>query len=96
MIEYIDPRGASATQAEPYALRHKFEGDGANTTVGLLANGFPDSEPFLEAVGAALQSKLPKLTLKSWNKGNASVTVSDEMLDEIEVNCQIAIAAYGH
>lgn len=96
MIEFHDPRGETATPEENYELSHDLGPDGDGTTVALLANGFPDSDSFLEVVGKVLSERLPKLTIKHWNKGNASITVPEEMLSEIEAECQIAIAAYGH
>ena len=95
-IEFHDPRGEVATPTEPYTLSHPISDDGDGTTLGLLANGFPDSEAFLNQVGAALKARLPKLTVRFWNKGNASIPAPQEMLDEIKAHCQVAIAAYGH
>ncbi len=95
MVKFHDPRGEVATAIESYELGLNIEPD-STVTVGLLANGFPDSENFLNAVGAALRKRFPNITLKSWNKGNASVPASAEMLAEIEASCQVAIAAYGH
>jgi len=96
MITFHDPRGERAVEEDEYTLSHKFRPDGDGTTVALLANGFPDSEGFLDAIGEILQQRLPKLSLKSWNKGNASIPAPDDMLQEIKSSCQIAIAAYGH
>jgi len=97
MITFHDPRGEVATQAEPYQLAHDLRTDeGAQTTVALLANGFPDSENFLSAIGAVLRERYPRLSIKTWNKGNASIAAPQAMLDEIQASCQVAIAAYGH
>ncbi len=96
MIKYHDPRGQVATAAQPYELFYALAADGAGTTVGLLANGFPDSENFLHTLGHALRQRFPKLEIKLWNKGNASIPAPQEMLDEIKAQCQVAIAAYGH
>ena len=97
MITFHDPRGEVGTEVEPYTLSYDVAADGgAGVTVGLLANGFPDSENFLNAVGDALRKKLPQVTIKSWNKGNASIPAPEEMLAEIRGACQVGIAAYGH
>ena len=97
MITFHDPRGEVGTEVEPYTLSHDLTAEqGAGTTVALLANGFPDSENFLDAIAAALVERLPQLTVKSWNKGNASIPAPQDMLDEIQASCQVAIAAYGH
>ena len=97
MIEFHDPRGEVGIVNEPYALEHDLIADNGNgTTVALLANGFPDSEQFLDAIGEALKKRLPGLSLRSWNKGNASIAAPDDMLEDIRQHCQVAIAAYGH
>ena len=96
MIEFHDPRGANAIEDEAYTLSYQLDGDGAGTTIGLLANGFPDSENFLRKLGAALETRFAKVDVKIWNKGNASIPAPQSMLDEIKAHCQVAIAAYGH
>ena len=96
-IRFHDPRGEVATPIEPYELAHDLTRDeGAGTSVALLANGFPDSEAFLDALGAVLKERFPRLTIRAWNKGNASIPAPQKMLDEIQSTCQVAIAAYGH
>ena len=39
-INFVDPRGESAIEPEQYKLATSLD---PGTTVGLLANGFPDS-----------------------------------------------------
>ncbi|NCF44752.1 MAG: hypothetical protein GWP70_08020 [Proteobacteria bacterium] len=97
MFKFIDPRGDTATAIEPYTLSKDLTAEAsAGTTVGLLANGFPDSENFVRAVGAAIQQHIPSIQTLVWNKGNAGVEVSDDMAAEILDRCQVTIAAYGH
>lgn len=92
-IEFLDPRAEPLAAPEPYELARQLE---PGTTIALLANGFPDSVPFLRHVEAALGEAYEGLTFTHFDKGDASVVVSDEMLDEIEADCQAVIAAYGH
>lgn len=97
MLKFIDPRGNDATVIEPYTLSKDLRsGESSATTVALLANGFPDSENFLRAVAKALKKRLPDLQTKVWNKGNAGIEASDEIVAEIVADCHVAIAAYGH
>ena len=97
MIRFHNPVAKTAIAPEPYELSCDIRPkDGADLTVGLLANGFPDSEVFIRKVGEAIQKRLPNITTKLWNKGNAGVPASEEMLREIAESCQVAIAAYGH
>jgi hypothetical protein len=93
VVDFHDPRAPTRIESTPYGLKTSLQ---PGMTIGLLANGFPDSESFLDAIAGALQERHPGLALKSWNKGNASVPASAEMLAEIETSCDAAIAAYGH
>ena len=54
MIEYHDPHAATSIKTTPYALAIP-TGTANALTVGLLANGFPDSENFLNHIAAVLQ-----------------------------------------
>ena len=97
MIRFHNPTARTAVAPEPYELSCDIRPkDGADLTVGLLANGFPDSEVFIRKVGESIQKRLPNINTKLWNKGNAGVPASEEMLEEIAESCQVAIAAYGH
>ena len=97
IMKFLDPRGASSRPHEKYDLSADIRlNDGAGTSVSLLANGFPDSQLFLEKVAAALKARLPGIQTRLWNKHNAGVAASDEMLDEMVAAGDVAIAAYGH
>jgi len=97
MITFHDPRGEVGTEVEPYTLNHDVAAnEGEGVTVALLANGVPDSENFLNAIGDALRKRLPKVAIRSWNKGNASIPAPQDMLADIRSHCQVGIAAYGH
>ena len=97
MIKFIDPRGKVATPIEPYELsKNVRENEGEGLSVALLANGFPDSELFFKKLGEAIEKRLPKISTRLWNKGNAGSPASDEMLHEITSSSTIAIAGYGH
>ncbi len=95
MISFLDPRAPSSAQNEPYTLAVDLPAQ-ARGTIAFLANGFPDSVEFLNAISAVLKEKLPNLTMRHWNKGNASIPAPDEMLDDIEQSSIAVIAAYGH
>lgn len=92
-MEFLDPRAEPLAAPEPYDLSRQLE---PGTNIALLANGFPDSVPFLRHIEAALSEAFEGLTFTHFDKGDASVVVSDEMLAEIEADCQAVIAAYGH
>ncbi len=93
-VQYLDPRAQPGQEAEPYQLSLDVE-DGP-VTVGLLANGFPDSVAFLDQVEVALAAVLPGARFRRYDKGNASAVASDQLLDGITAECQAAVTAYGH
>ncbi len=92
-ISFLDPRGESAVEPTPYDLSTRLD---PGVTVGLLANGFPDSVEFLDAVGEAITARRPDIQLARWNKGDASAIANDTMLGEIEAECVAVVAAHGH
>lgn len=94
MITFLDPRSEPGTPVEDYALAIDIEASPA--VVGLVANGFPDSEEFLDEIEKVMAAQLPSVSVRRWNKRNASATISDDMLDEVVGECQAVVAAYGH
>lgn len=97
MVKYLNPRANTVIEIETYDLAHDIRANnGSGVTVGLLANGFPDSELFLKKIASALESRLPDIETRLWNKGNAGVPAGREMLADVTSSCQVAIAAYGH
>lgn len=95
MIEFHNPQGQRAVPADPYTLGIDLASN-PPSVVGLLANGFPDSENFLRHVGCELERLIDGIEVRVWNKGNASIAAPDSMLDEIQGQCDAVIAAYGH
>ena len=95
MIEYHNPEGLIGIEVTPYALSAVIKGKNA-INIGFLANGFPDSENFLEALEEAMQSLEPGIEARSYNKGNASIPANSELLGQITDECHAVVAAYGH
>ena len=95
MIEYLNPNASVGIEDTPYDLSVRVDG-ASTTTIGLLANGFPDSVEFLDEVGAALSRLRPGILLKTYNKGNATIPAPEKLLGEIGGDCVGVIAAYGH
>jgi hypothetical protein len=94
MITFVDPRSEPGAPVEPYELSIDVEAQ--PTTIGLVANGFPDSEEFLDQVEKALAVAVPTASFRRFNKHNASAMISDDMLDEVVADCQAVVGAYGH
>jgi hypothetical protein len=93
-VTFVDPRAEPATPVEPYELAVELRGQAV--TIGLLANGFPDSVAFLDQVEAELAPLLPDAAFRRYDKGDASSVVSTEMLASIVAECGAVVAAYGH
>ena len=92
-VHYHDPRGALPTQDTPYRLGLDFS---QPRTLGLLANGFPDSVQFLDALESALRAASPKLSFRRYNKGNPSIPASEALLAQMASECNAVASAYGH
>lgn len=92
-IEYLDPRALRLAPPAPYALRARFDGP---VTMGLLANGFPDSVAFLDAVEQALAARLPAARFRRYDKGNPSIPATPALLERIVAECDVVASAYGH
>ncbi|REJ73478.1 MAG: hypothetical protein DWQ36_06705 [Acidobacteria bacterium] len=98
MIRFLDPRAEPATPPQPYdlALTPPRAGVGEEVAIALLANGFPDSVAFLDAVGEALAAILPGAVLHRYDKGNASIAAPESLVEGISRQCKAVVAAYGH
>lgn len=94
MVTFVDPRAEVGLSLEAYELGIDLAATKA-PKVAFLANGFPDSVAFLGAVRDALQALLPTMQASDFDKGNASITVTESMLADID-GADAAIAAYGH
>lgn len=94
-ITYLDPTSAPGVAVEPYGVASLPTGRPA--TIGLLANGFPDSIAFLDHVERALLAVAPVGTvIRRYAKPNASAVVSDQVLARMTDECEAVVASYGH
>jgi hypothetical protein len=93
LLRFHDPRAVPGAPQEPYTLALD-DWDGA--TIGLLANGFPDSDRFLDRVGDALAKAAPGLRLERYDKRDASSLASESLLAKISAACRAVVTAYGH
>jgi hypothetical protein len=93
-IEYVDPRSGPAAPVRPYTLAVDVTGGG--TTIGLIANGFPDSVRFLDHIERALAAAVPSAALRRYAKNDVSVPATADMRSRILAECGAVIGAYGH
>lgn len=94
MITFLDPRAEPGAAVEPYEL--SIDASAQPSVIGLVANGFPDSEAFLDQVEKALAVEVPTASFRRWNKNNASSVIGGTMLEEVVEACDAVVAAYGH
>ena len=92
-IQFHDPRAEPSRPVEAYRLKAVLDGPIA---IGLLANGFPDSVEFLEAVEDALGESLPGAFFHRYDKGGPSIPVIAHLVDDIVERCDAVVTAYGH
>lgn len=94
-VTYLNPTSAPGLPIEPYLVAPLDRDRPA--TIGLLANGFPDSVAFLDHVERALLAIAPSGTVvKRWAKPNASAIVSDQVLSTMTDECHAVVTSYGH
>jgi len=92
-LEFHDPRGVSRVAPEPYTCATALDGA---ATIGLLANNFPDSVPFLDAIERALATALPAARFARFVKKSASIPADERLVGEIAARCDALVTAYGH
>ena len=97
MVKFLNPIAGTAIENESYELAHDIRANGgAGVTVGLLANGFPDSETVPDEGRERAREPASQTRNQALEQGQRGVPASSEMLAEVTSSCQIAIAAYGH
>ncbi len=92
-IRFIDPRAEPGATPEPYNLAVDITN---GLTIGLLANGFPDSVRFLDYLEQSLRKRIPRLKIERFNKVDPTSVAGDKMLAGITKECQAVLSAYGH
>lgn len=92
-MRFVDPQPAPSAAADPYELSTPLS---TGATIGLFANGFPDSVAFLTKVEAALNTRLDDASFVHMNKGNASRLATEDEVATIAEQCDAVVAAYGH
>jgi hypothetical protein len=94
VVSFLDPRATPARAADRYELQ--LDPGLAAPTIGILANGFVDSEAFAEHLGDAIVRVRPGTRILLENKGNPSTIVEGERLQRMLDRCDAVITLYGH
>jgi hypothetical protein len=95
-IEFVDPRPPRAEPViTPAAPRRPRRGN-RPPVIGMLANGFPDSERFLHHVGVAIRdARVPHAEFRVVTKSSPPVPLTAAQFEAL-ASCDGVIAAYGH
>jgi hypothetical protein len=96
VIEFLDPHSPPGQAARHYGLGLGSMLDDGEPRIGLLANGFADSEAFLDEVQVALATRVPRATFVRARKPSPTVVVSDDTFADLVERCDAVISAYGH
>ncbi len=92
-IRFFDPRPPTPESRDSYAVEVP---RGQARRIGLLANGFPDSMAFLDAVARALASAAPDTRFVRVEKMSPPTPLTAEQVRMLTDDCDGVIAAYGH
>lgn len=92
-MQFVDPQPAPSAPAAVYDLSAPL---GSGSSIGLFANGFPDSVAFLDKVEIALSAQLDSPSFIRFDKGNASRLATEDEVAAAAEQCDAVVAAYGH
>ena len=92
-IRFFDPRPPTAAPVDAY--RVDAHGDRA-VIIGLLANGFPDSMTFLDALSVEIATRVPGATFARIEKASPPTPLTAEQHRTLTEDCVGVVAAYGH
>jgi hypothetical protein len=96
VIEFLDPHSPPEQVARSYGLGLGDVIDGGQPAIGLLANGFADSEAFLDAVEGVLRARVPGASFVRARKPSPTVVVDHATFDRLVEACDAVVSAYGH
>jgi hypothetical protein len=92
-IRFHDPRPPTLAATDAYAVGAL--GD-QPLTIGLLANGFPDSMTFLDALAVELAILRPGAAFVRVEKVSPPTPLTEAQHRTLTEGCMGVVAAYGH
>ncbi len=92
MMELLDPTREDAGAEPIYAVRPKAL---TGLRIGLVENTKFNSDVILRLIGDTLISKYGAASYKLYRKRWPSVPVTEEMIHEIQANCDVMVAGVG-
>jgi hypothetical protein len=90
----LDPRAEPGLKLTAYDLTADMRGNGYR--IALISNGFPDATNLLQATGAAVHEHRGVISIQLFERSNASVLASLDVISEVRDDYDVAITAIGH
>ena len=94
-VSFYDPRPPIVEDTQSFAGLHLRSIPRA-PAIGLLANGFPDSAPFLDAVAQQISALIDGVTFERVTKVSPPTPLTESQLALLTTTCDAVVAAYGH
>ena len=94
-VSFHDPRPPIVEAAHSFE-RLALRSVPSNPTIGLLANGFPDSAQFLNAVAQQISARIDGVTFERVTKVSPPTPLTESQLSLLTTTCDAVVAAYGH
>jgi hypothetical protein len=94
-VSFLDPR-PPIVEAEQSFERLPLRAIPRTPTIGLLANGFPDSAQFLDAVAQQISALIDGVAFARVTKVSPPTPLTASQLTLLTTTCDAVVAAYGH
>jgi hypothetical protein len=94
-VSFHDPRPLIVEAAHSFE-RLPLRSIPSSPTIGLLANGFPDSAQFLNAVAQQIATRIDGVTFERVTKVSPPTPLTESQLTLLTTTCDAVVAAYGH
>ena len=93
-IQFMDPRAEPAVAPRSYS--QILTPGSSDARLALVANGFPDSDRFVEFLGVELTTSASWLLPTTYEKSDPTSVMSATNFQEIAEENRAAIGVYGH
>jgi hypothetical protein len=94
MLLICDPHTEPGVPVEPYNIRADASRTGL--AIGLVSNGFPDATTLMKSVERALETRLDSPRIFLFERFNATVLATEDVIKEIAETCDVAVTGMGH
>ncbi|TML20125.1 MAG: hypothetical protein E6G39_00275 [Actinobacteria bacterium] len=94
-VSFLDPRPQFVESPQSFE-RLQLRSIPSSPTIGLLANGFPDSAQFLDALAQRVAVTIDRARFERVTKVSPPTPLTATQLSLLTESCDAVIAAYGH